>query len=485
MKAIPTRSAETISLYSRPHMWLILAVLAQMLMEITLVSLWYQALFPMLPLTWPVIFTLLTILFTVSYALARLTSLKRQVVYTWRVILLRQALFLAWFIIALLASLRLMVFAGRNITLFEMLRHPEFFFTHAGVEGAGFAHLLTIALIIWRASFLSRSPVSQSGIQRSFQVGLVLLMIYGMGQAPAHPREAAAGLYFYLFWALICMSATRITSLSDERSGRIPRFGSGWLLGILITALGFVGLAILAGWLASQRIVTWFISGLALIFGAITALVFSLLTPLLTLLARFISEFIELLRQLVKRFSSTGVPETLQNLAEQLGQAVSKAIPFNIGSRMIIIAAVFFFIGFTLLLGIRFRAYQRRMEEEENSQMDPSVGSTTLQKMIQRLLPASLNIRLRSPGQILAAARIRYIYRRLIALSLKHGVERSPSVTPLEFIPQLSAIFPGETAAVELITAAYTRIRYGEYPETIREVEEVQRAWDAVRQHRK
>ncbi|MBE0698665.1 MAG: DUF4129 domain-containing protein, partial [Anaerolineaceae bacterium] len=92
---------------------------------------------------------------------------------------------------------------------------------------------------------------------------------------------------------------------------------------------------------------------------------------------------------------------------------------------------------------------------------------------------------LRSPGQILAAARIRYIYRRLIAHSRKLGVERPSSVTPLEFLGPLSAIFPTNQTEVELITAAYVRVRYGEYPETVHEVEEVQRAWDALRQHRK
>jgi hypothetical protein len=281
------------------------------------------------------------------------------------------------------------------------------------------------------------------------------------------------------------MSATRITSLSDERSGRIPRFGSGWLLGILFSALGFVGAAILTGWLASQRIVAWLISGLALIFGFITALVFSLLIPLLSMLAFFISQLIELLRQLAKRIATSGLPKALQNLAEQISQTVAKAIPFNIGSRVIIIAAVLFLIAVTVFLGLRFRAYQRRLEEEENSQVDHPGAANTLQKMIQSLLPASLNIRLRSPGQLLAAARIRYIYRRLIALSRKRGVERAPSITPLEFIPHLSAIFPADQASVELITAAYVRIRYGEYPETLREVEEVQRAWDALRQHKK
>lgn len=479
MSAASKHAPNQTPLLSRPQMWLVLGVAAQMLMEISLVSLWYQALFPSVALSWVVILCLLLLIFAGSYTLASLSTFPLQPSHPRREAVLRPALFLAWLIIAMIGSLRLMVFSGTGITLFEMLRHPVFFFTHAGIEGAGFTHLIIAVLLVWRGIHLARRPATRAGFQLSFQAGLILLMIYGLSYAQAHPSEAVTGLYFYLFWALIGMSAVRIASLSDERSGRIPRFAPGWLLGIGFTALGFVGLCILIGWFASQRIVAWIIAGVALFFAMLTALAYTVLEPLLIFLFHLIGDFLEILRRLFERISRLGLPAALQDLAEQINEAVSGAIPPNLGSHMTVVIAVFLLIGITLFLGLRFRAYRRGLEEEENGLVEAGKGSLRLENWIRRLLPERL--KLRHPGQVLAAARIRFIYRSMISLSRKRGVDRHPALTPLEFIPRLASVFPKEPEAVETITAAYVRVRYGEYPETLQEVAAVQRAWDAIR----
>jgi hypothetical protein len=66
-------------------------------------------------------------------------------------------------------------------------------------------------------------------------------------------------------------------------------------------------------------------------------------------------------------------------------------------------------------------------------------------------------------------------------LSQKMGAERPASVTPLEFQPRLEELFPEECSQVGRITGAYIKVRYGEYPETMQEVESVQAAWESVR----
>jgi hypothetical protein len=350
--------------------------------------------------------------------------------------------------------------------------------------GTAFTHMVFAAMVVWRGFLLARAPVTQVKLQLSFQVGLLLLLFYGISNAPAHPAEATVGLYLYLFWALIGMSAVRISSLSTERSGRMPRMSPGWLLGILLTALSLVALAILSGWFASQRVVAWILSGIALIFAALAAVLLTILIPLFTILARLISGLIEFLRRLFERFFSFGIPTALLKLAEQLAQVFSKVIPANFGSRAIVIVAILIFIAITIFLAIRFNAYRRLVEEEENSQVGSGKISLGLGKMIRRMFPNGLNLRLRTPGQLLAAARIRFIYRRLIALSQKRGIERHPAITPLEFLPRLSTLFPAQQDEVELITHAYVRIRYGEYPETLDEVNQVQRAWNTIRSYK-
>jgi hypothetical protein len=81
----------------------------------------------------------------------------------------------------------------------------------------------------------------------SFQLGLLLMMIYGMFQATRHPGEAVTGLYLYLFFGLVSMSAGRISTLSTDQGGRVPRFGFGWFSGLLASSLAVVGAAILVG----------------------------------------------------------------------------------------------------------------------------------------------------------------------------------------------------------------------------------------------
>ena len=53
--------------------------------------------------------------------------------------------------------------------------------------------------------------------------------------------------------------------------------------------------------------------------------------------------------------------------------------------------------------------------------------------------------------------------------------------TPLEFKVTLEKYFPMARKEVLVITRAYQRVRYGEFPETRFEVEEVEGAWESVK----
>lgn len=81
----------------------------------------------------------------------------------------------------------------------------------------------------------------------------------------------------------------------------------------------------------------------------------------------------------------------------------------------------------------------------------------------------------------LAAAKIRRIYARLMELTSKLGKSRPPAHTPLEYLSVLEELFPNGKDEVNTITRAYLRIRYGELPETVEEVREVESAWEHIR----
>jgi hypothetical protein len=60
------------------------------------------------------------------------------------------------------------------------------------------------------------------------------------------------------------------------------------------------------------------------------------------------------------------------------------------------------------------------------------------------------------------------------------GYPRPTATTPLEFLPELSRIFPESAADLQDITRAYLKVRYGEVPETQAEVDDIETAWKRV-----
>ena len=87
-----------------------------------------------------------------------------------------------------------------------------------------------------------------------------------------------------------------------------------------------------------------------------------------------------------------------------------------------------------------------------------------------------------SVRRLIAAARIRRVYAELMALCGRLGEPRAISLTPNEFLPKAGQVFPQHEEELALITRAYVQVRYGEYPESREEVEQVIRAWRQVKQ---
>ncbi len=89
--------------------------------------------------------------------------------------------------------------------------------------------------------------------------------------------------------------------------------------------------------------------------------------------------------------------------------------------------------------------------------------------------------RMNPAARLIAAARIRIIYARLLKLGSRLGQPREPAVTPTEYLAVLDRVFPASRDELELITNAYLRVRYGELPESRTEVTQVEAAWGVVR----
>jgi hypothetical protein len=460
----------------RVRMWSVLAVAALLWMECTIMSLWYQALFQPEDVSLGAIFLILMAIFATSHLIPWVLETRHLP------IILRQVIFVLWITLAAFASLKLLFYPLIPISLGDLLGLPLRYITHSDVGGANFYHPVIVILIAWRGVALARGTVTLTGVQNSFQVWLIFLLLYGMFFAPLHPGEATLGLYLFLFCGLVAMSAARVANLSGMRGGRLPRFGLGWMGSILLSGLVVVGLAILAGWLASGWVAQVVSFLVIVIFAALTALVLFILSPLLGVLAGLIPKIADLLFELLARLRGLQLGQQFEQLLEEMNSGLGRIAPYVLVARGLVLAGIVIVLVLLVLLALVLRKV--RIEKDEVDEATPTTlgnRENRLRSLLRRLLEGARGLRLRSPGQLLAAARIRQIYRLLMLLSKKMGAERSPSVTPLEFLPTLAGLIPEESAGLGLITQAYLKIRYGEYPESRQEVQEVETAWGRVR----
>ncbi|VAW32194.1 hypothetical protein MNBD_CHLOROFLEXI01-1341 [hydrothermal vent metagenome] len=80
------------------------------------------------------------------------------------------------------------------------------------------------------------------------------------------------------------------------------------------------------------------------------------------------------------------------------------------------------------------------------------------------------------------AVSIRRLYRKMLRAADGSGYPRLDAETPYEFLKTLRKTWPENGQETELITTAYVKIRYGELPETVQELEAIKAAWRTLEQ---
>lgn len=460
----------------RMQLWPFLAVLAILVFESTITSLWYQAIFEPPWVGWAALLAGFFIIHAGSYLIARgMQALHLRM-------LARQAIFLAWIALAVFTSLKLFIFSSQSIHIWRLMGEPFQTILHPEASAASFFHSFWIILLVWRGVALARYPITLTSVQASFQLGLATLLLYGMVYAPLRPTEAIVGLYLYLFFGLTAMSMARIAGLSEARGGRIPRFGAGWVFSIVLAGLAVVGLSILLGWAAGGQVIEWIALALVLLFAILTALVLFLFSPVLIYFTELIPRLADLIRGVLDRLNVLAVSQQVAELIEAINKGVESIVPYVMAARGLILVGILVIVMATVLLALYLRNIrQNLLEEGVPERVEPGDSNNFLQHFLHRLRQAARGVRLRGPAQMLAAARIRRIYRQLMQLSQQLGAPRPPSTTPLEFLPRLTGLLPTEQINLNCITTAYLKIRYGAYPETREEVEAVETAWEHVR----
>ena len=462
---------------ARLQVWTALTTLMLLAMESNLEAMWYRAVFNT-PLPWVQVWAVLMSVMTGSGLLV--LGLAHPRFKSWA----RPVIFLPWLVGCIAISMKVLLFPQDSIALIDTLKNSLAFITDLHASPAGFFHILVMGLLAWRAVSLASSPPASGQTLASFQLGLIGFLIYGMGFAFRSPLDSTIGFSLFLWTGLVAMSMTRIANLDDfllEHTARVmPRYGSGWLSFTLLASLLVVGLALLLGWLASGALVMLAVRLVTLILTLITALFLILLIPLILFLWQFIPSFGDILKQAFARLMSIQLPPFVEDLLNRVVYLIQQSVPYLLEGRKLLLVGILLLLALVILLGLR-QTIKLRLNEGNSPIGEAGAGLEHLLERLLRLRSSTKAHPRRSPAQVLAAARIRMIYRRLMILSRKLGSQRRPAQTPLEFLPQLETLFPTEKAGVNAITQAYIKVRYGEYPETFEEVKTIESAWERIR----
>ena len=389
----------------------------------------------------------------------------------------RRWIYLGWLAAAGLVTMRWMQ-APRPLGLLELFSLPLRSLLPGSPSPMPFLHLIGVALLGLRGLSLSRGLPDIRAAAFDLQIGLVFILLYGVSVLSLDEGLNPIGLEVYLFLGLVTLGATRISTVIAYRGGKLARFGPGWAAGLALGAGLVVGLGLLVGVLsASQagsllaRLVLGVIALLGLLF-------FILLLPLMDFVLR---AMLGLLARMSGLLDSPFF-KSLQNLMDSFNRLTDQAAlrSQNLMHTLQVALPVLILLG---VLGLawtmlRLRAAWQNLGIEEQEQGSRAAGRIDLMRLARRGLG---RMGLASPARLLAAARIRRIYAELLNLSARLGGQRPSHLTPLEFLPRLVNVFGGQEAGLELITAAYLRVRYGEYPESLGEVQEVEAAWKRIR----
>jgi hypothetical protein len=460
---------------ARLRLWSDIALFSQAGMEMVWASLWYTGIFTReVRVPWWAVWLTFWGIIAVTYGMVRGMSYlawgKRG----------RQALLLGWVVLSAFATLKFFVFPDRVTDLLYLLSAPIRTIAGADANGLPFLHLLIVPLVILRGVAIAQAMPDVRSALMDFQLGLAAILLYGILFIPLNPRISASGLFAYFFLGLLMMSAARISGVTNFRGGRLARLGKGWIAGVLGAAALVILASLLLGLLASSYAGEILARVVLAILALIGIVIVVILFPVFRLLANLILLALAQLRDL-------GNNEALRNLQKLLSQASSFAndlyiriLPVTAVFRILIPLAILLGVVLLVLLWLRLQDVKLDLRGEDNVATQPP-GS--LSDLLRRLaaLGRSSGSRRMSPARLLAAARIRRVYAELMALCAGLGSPRKASATPLEFLPGAQAAIPGQDAALEQITQAYLKVRYGEYPESREEVDEVLGAWRQVK----
>lgn len=358
-------------------------------------------------------------------------------------------------------------------------------------------------LLAWRrGASLAYASISPETVQLDFKIGLTAFFFFTLLNTLATGETIPAlMLQSFFMFALLAMGMARVATLGELRGGTNSPFERRRILSLVVTTLVIVEFAY---WLAQimsgeGAAIPAFLLGLVFLSALLLSIPILLLLVygLFWLLQNYREEIVpmmakvgEAFRQLVEFFRQ--MQQGMAGLGELLAEKLAFLRPFfrwffdlaPVFRVLVLLGGIVLLIGLVLLnLYIR----ERRRRELYGEELESVFGARDFLNMLRDALRQRRQEAAKFLGSLLpneqhrAAVRIRRIYADLLDLCETLHHPRPEALTPLEFLPALDKLFPASHEDLTTITHAYLKVRYGELPETRKEVRAVEEAWGRVK----
>jgi hypothetical protein len=427
----------------------------------------------------------LLLIMLIPFNLSRLMSLLRVPVQRQQVVMV------AGLLLAILLSLRTLLF---DLASPIDLRWIPAFYNHIAESGNPYwgrdvAIFILVTFFWWRGISLVGRRVDMKSLGLRFRISalifapIVILIASGLADWNVIPF-----LLLFFLAGLLAMALTRAEQLEQDKSGKSFAMSPRWLAAVTLAALAIIlAGVILASWISGESILglagwlqpLW----LALYFAATTiiGLLAHLALPFLSLLSIFLQWMVDVIGEAMRRGLQPLTPGTELN-DEPLFPELDRYVQLQPEYRSLLIILVMLLAVLVVALALNWIYRQMRPEAERNSELARVRGQDDQEKrpgLVGRLLQ---QLGLRRGWR--AAASVRRIYREMSLVAGAAGYGRGESETPYEYLPTLAKAWPDNQAETSLITRAYVRVRYGEFPESKQELAELEAAWKRLDEKR-
>lgn len=356
--------------------------------------------------------------------------------------------------------------------------------------------LALTALSWWRGMTLLNRDIDVVRVGERFRLGGLLLAPLTILLASL--RLDWSVLPFLLFFFVISLTAvalTRAESTEKEQTAVLASLSPRWLgmittVSVIVTFFGAAA-AVLFSSLPTEALGNWFAplwnalrwggQTIGLTASYLIAPFLNSIEKIALFLLRLYKEGFNLLFE--ANPDAAPPPDPAKDLLEAyydwlLTQEPGKPGLFsNVNWRLVILGAVLLIA----LLVIR-QYYRKNLVARGNSRF-----GHILTDAANRLIPTRFRRRKSKEKKDnwrnwKTAVSIIRIYQQMIQISGEIGFPRGNSETPYEYLSTLKSVWPEHLPECQLITQAYVKVRYGEFPETKAEFEAIKSAWERVRE---